>query len=61
MADDNLDSHKHRRKKPAGTPEWTETCLGIWTKNNKGSSGVGEDVKRKCTGISILHLNKVNL
>ena len=59
MADDNLDSYKHRRKKPTGTPEWSETCIGIWTKQNKECSEKNQNEKKICRGISILHLNKV--
>lgn len=56
--DDKLDSHKHRRKK-AGTPEWSETCIGFWSKTYKEIPGKENEEQRRCRGISILHLNKV--
>ena len=56
--DDKLDSHKHRRKK-AGTPEWSETCIGFWSKKHKEIPGKENEEQRRCRGISILHLNQV--
>ena len=56
--DDKLDSHKHRRKK-TGTPEWSETCIGFWSKTYKEIHGKENEEQRRCRGISILHLNKV--
>ena len=56
--DDKLDTHKHHRKK-TGTPEWSETCIGFWSKTYKEIHGKENEEQRRCRGISILHLNKV--
>ncbi|XP_028394005.1 uncharacterized protein LOC114518242 [Dendronephthya gigantea] len=55
--DEKLDSHKHQRKK-GGTPEWSETCIGFWSKTHKEIPSKENDDQRRCWGISILHLNK---
>ena len=56
--DDKLDSHKHRRKK-AGRPEWSESCIGFWSKTYKEIPNKENEEHKRCRGISILHLNKV--
>ena len=63
MAEDDEKETKEsqsQRKMKGEIPKWSETCIGFWSKDYKEIPGKDTEEKRRCRGISILRLNKVN-
>lgn len=63
MAEDDEKETKEsqsQRKMKGEIPKWSETCIGFWSKDYKEIPGKDPEEKRRCRGISILRLNKVN-
>lgn len=60
MADDDGDRRKPNSSGD-GTPDWKETCIGVWSKSTKGHQATEAEQDKICNGISFVVLNKVRL
>ena len=61
MADDDDRTRRKQDSSGEGTPDWKETCIGIWSKSTKGHQVTEDDQDKICNGISFVVLNKVSL
>lgn len=67
MADDD-DGNRRKPENPRtpdssreGTPDWKETCIGVWSRSTKGSQVTEAEPDKICNGISFVVINKVSL
>ena len=58
MADDD---DRNRRKVNSGrestTPQWRETCIGIWSKSTRGNHVNEGEYDKICNGISVIRIH----
>ena len=60
MADDN--DGNRRKANSDKTPDWNETCIGIWSRSTKGQHDNEGDHDKICNGISVVRIHgKVSL
>ena len=43
-----------------GTPDWKETCIGVWSRSTKGHQVTEAEPDKICNGISFVVINKVS-
>ena len=58
MADDD---RNRRKRADSDVPEWKETCIGVWSKSEKGHQVTEDNNNRICYGISVVRISKVGL
>lgn len=55
MADD--DDGNRRKANSNRTPDWNETCIGIWSRSTKGQHDNDGDHDKICNGISVVRIH----
>lgn len=61
MADDDRNRRKAHPDRD-GTPDWHETCIGIWSRSTKGHHVNEGEHDKICNGISLVRIHgKVSL
>lgn len=61
MADDDDGDRRKPNSGGDGTPDWIETCIGVWSKSTKGHQVTEAEQDKICNGISFVVINKVRL
>lgn len=63
--DDDVDRRKPENPRTPdssreGTPDWKETCIGVWSRSTKGRQVTEGEPDKICNGISFAVINKVS-